>query len=227
MSTDKGLVVTLRIEQVILTIRRQRVILDSDLAAVYGVTTKTLNQAISRNAKRFPPDFVFRLTAEEMKALRPRTVTSSGAGNRSSMVAADTPDANQSQFVTSSQKHRSPRFRPYAFIEHGALMVANVLRSPRAVEMRVFVMRAFVRLRQWLVGHAELSRRSDELERKSDAQFKVVFDTIRQLMAPPVKERRSVGFRVEGAGRCIGSGGPARPGDRPVCSEHASPILID
>ena len=132
MSTDKGLVATLRIEQVILTIRRQRVILDSDLAAVYGVTTKTLNQAISRNAKRFPPDFVFRLTAEEMKALRPHTVTSSGAGNRSSMVAADTPDANQSKLVTSSQKHRSPRFRPYAFTEHGALMAANVLRSARS-----------------------------------------------------------------------------------------------
>jgi AmiR/NasT family two-component response regulator len=122
MSTDKRLAATLRIEQVMLTIRRQRVMLDSDLAAIYGVRTKALNQAISRNAERFPPDFVFRLTAEEMTDVKSQSLTSSGAGNRSSMVAASASDANQSQFVTSSQKHRSPRFRPYAFTEHGALM---------------------------------------------------------------------------------------------------------
>lgn len=98
--------------------------------------------------------------------------------------------------MTGSQKHRDPRYRPYAFTEHGALMAANVLRSPRAVEMSVFVVCAFVRLHQWLAGHAELSRRLDDLERKYDSQFRVVFDAVHQLMTPLARKRKEIGFHV-------------------------------
>lgn len=194
MSGDKSLAVTLRIEQIILTARGQRVILDSDLAGIYGVTTKVLNQAVRRNVKRFPSDFAFRLTLQEVTHLRSQFVTSSGEGKWSGISPAGDSEGNRSQFVTGS--HGGRRYRPYAFTEHGALMAANVLRSPRAVEMSVFVVRAFVRLRQWLGGHAELSHRLDDLERKYDTQFKVVFDTIRQLMTPPGRERKEIGFHV-------------------------------
>ncbi|TAK04374.1 MAG: ORF6N domain-containing protein [Candidatus Manganitrophaceae bacterium] len=126
----------------ILTIREQRVILDADLARLYGVTTKVFNQAIRRNRQRFPEDFAFQLTADELKYLRSQFVTSSGqtvdeGGNLS----------NASQFATRS--HGGRRYRPWAFTEHGALMAANILRSKRAVEMSVFVVRAFVRLPEW------------------------------------------------------------------------------
>ncbi|MCX5885452.1 MAG: ORF6N domain-containing protein [Proteobacteria bacterium] len=161
----------MRIERIIITVRGQRVILDNDLAAIYGVTTKALNQAVKRNMERFPDDFAFKLDPSDVKE-------------------------NRSQFVTGSQKHRDPRFRPYAFTEHGALMAANVLRSARAVEMSVFVVRAFVRLRQWLADHAELSRRLDEMEQKYDSQFKVVFEAIRQLMTPPEPKKKGIGFHV-------------------------------
>ena len=123
-------------------------------------------------------------------------MTSSGKGEWPRIPTAGDSKENRSQFVTGSQKHRDPRFHPYAFTEHGALMAANVLRSPRAVEMSVFVVRAFVRLRQWLAGHAELSRRLGELERKYDSQFRVVFKAIRQLMAPAPPKRKEVGFHV-------------------------------
>ena len=109
------------------------------------------------------------------------------------------PRSNRSQSVTGSEKHGNPRFPPYAFTEHGALMAANVLRSPRAVEMGLFAVRAFVRLRRSLAGHAETVRRLDDLEKRYDLQFKVVFDTIRELMTPPEKPRRSIGFKVEEA----------------------------
>jgi hypothetical protein len=187
VSTDKALTATLRIENIILTVRDHRVILDSDLAAIYGVTTKALNQAVKRNAERFPPDFAFRLTLQEVTDLRSGFMASSS-------------EANRSHFVTGSQRHRDPRHLPHAFTEHGALMAANVLRSPRAVEMSLFVVRAFVRLRRSLASNAELTRRLDDMEKKYDAQFRVVFDAIRQLMAPPEKARRSIGFRVEEAG---------------------------
>jgi hypothetical protein len=196
MRDDKSLAVTLRIEQIIATVRGQRVILDSDLAAIYGVTTKVLNQAVRRNIERFPSDFVFRLTLQEVTKLRSQFVTSSGDGEWPRIPTASDSEENRSQFVTGSQKHRDPRFRPYAFSEHGALMAANVLRSPRAVEMSVFVVRAFVRLRQWLAGHAELSHRLDELERKYDSQFRVIFEAIRQLMTPPGRKRKEIGFHV-------------------------------
>jgi hypothetical protein len=162
-----------RIERNILLIRGEKVMLDADLAEIYGVTTKVLNQAVKRNAVRFPVDFMFRLTATEAEEL------------------------NRSQIVTGSQKHRDPRFPPFAFTEHGALMLANVLNSERAALTSVQVVRAFVRLRQMLASNAELSRKLAALEKKYDAQFKVVFDAIRQLMTPPETKRREIGFHVK------------------------------
>jgi phage regulator Rha-like protein len=162
-----------RIEKAILSIRGEKVMLDSDLAELYGVETRVLNQAVKRNASRFPEDFMFQLNADEIAKL------------------------NRSQIVIGSQKHRDPRFPPYAFTEHGALMLANVLNSERAAQTSVQVVRAFVRLRQMLASNAELSRKLAALENKYDAQFKVVFDAIRQLMSPPAKPKREIGFHVK------------------------------
>jgi hypothetical protein len=186
MREDSVPAVSMRVEEIITTVRGERVILDHHLARLYGVTTKTLNQAVRRNPGRFPPDFMFRLTMHEVTDL-------------GSQIAASSKRPNRSQFVTGSEKHRNPRFPPYAFTEHDALMAANVLRSPRAVEMSLFVVRAFVRLRRSLAGHADLVRRLGDLEKRCDLQFKVVFDAIRELMTTSEKPRRSIGFKVEEA----------------------------
>jgi ORF6N domain len=172
MSKKESLIPTERIERAILFIRGEKVMLDADLAALYGVSTKALNQAVKRNSLRFPDDFMFRLTVKEAAEL------------------------NRSQFVTGSQKHRDPRFPPNAFTEHGALMAANVLNTERAAQTSVAVVRAFVRLRQLLSSNAELARRLEALERKYDSQFKVVFDAIRQLMSQSDKPKRQIGFHV-------------------------------
>jgi hypothetical protein len=168
----------------ILSVRGCRIILDADLARIYGVPTKRLNEQVKRNADRFPSDFAFQLTKQEVADSKLQAATSKGSDNRS-------------QFATGSQKHRDPRFLPYAFTEHGAIMAANVLNSPRAVKMSVFVVRAFVGLRQMLASNAEMARKLDALERKYDSQFKVVFDAIRELMKPPAPPRRKIGFRVK------------------------------
>jgi phage regulator Rha-like protein len=173
MDGQMSLVPVERIERAILSIRGEKVMLDSDLAELYGVETKVLNQAVKRNASRFPEDFMFQLAAIEVVKL------------------------NRSQIVTGSQKHRDPRFPPYAFTEHGALMLANVLNSERAAQTSVMVVRAFVRLRQILASNAELARKLDAMEKKYDRQFKVVFDAIRQLMSPPEPKRREIGFHVK------------------------------
>lgn len=173
MGEQVSLVPMERIERAIIMVRGEKVMLDSELAEIYGVETKALNQAVKRNAARFPEDFMFRITADEVA------------------------DLNRSQIVTGSQKHRDPRFPPYAFTEHGALMLANVLNSERAAQTSVMVVRAFVRLRQLLSSNAELARKLEALERKYDAQFKVVFDAIRQLMSPPAKPKREIGFHVK------------------------------
>jgi hypothetical protein len=177
------------IESLILTVRGVKVILDADLATLYGVKTKALNQAVKRNADRFPSDFVFRLTPGEAEGVR----------HTSSQSVIVNASDNRSQLVTGSQKHRDPRYLPRAFTEHGAIMAANVLNSPRAVQMSVFVVRAFVRMRATLTETRQLARRLDELERRYSAQFKVVFDAIRELMAPAAARRRRIGFRVEEA----------------------------
>jgi hypothetical protein len=165
-----------RIEKRILFIRGQKVMLDADLARVYGVATKVLNQAVKRNRERFPEDFMFQLTREEVEQLQ---------------VAA-----NRSQIVTGSQKHRDPRFLPYAFTEHGAIMAANVLNNPVAVRASLQVVRAFVRLREMLATHKDLARKLEALEKKYDSQFKVVFDAIRHLMAQPEPKEKKIGFRT-------------------------------
>jgi hypothetical protein len=151
-------------------IRGQRVMLDADLAEMYGVPTFRLNEAVKRNFARFPEDFMFQVTAEEWESLR-------------------------SQFAilkTGRGQHR--KYLPCAFTEQGVAMLSSVLNSERAVQVNVAIMRAFVQLRGMLASHAELSRKLSALEQKYDAQFKVVFEAIRELMEPPKKERRKIGF---------------------------------
>lgn len=144
--------------------------LDRDLAALYQVTTAALNQALRRNRERFPSDFMFQLTRSEVNQL------------------------NRSQIVIGSEKHRDPRFRPYAFTEQGIAMLSSVLRSERAISVNIEIMRTFVKLRQMLASSAEFSSRLNELESKYDRQFKAVFDAIRQLMSPVVPVRKQIGF---------------------------------
>jgi len=175
-----------RIERTILLIRGQKVVLDSDLAALYGVTTSRLNEQVKRNADRFPNDFMFRLTPAEWAHLKSQAAISSGHGGR--------------------------RTRPLAFTEHGAIMAASVLNSGRAVAVSIAVVRAFVRLRQMLASHAELARKLAALERKYDAQFKVVFDAVRELMEPPpTPPKPRIGFDTEAAGRAGRKAKAARP----------------
>jgi hypothetical protein len=156
------------VAEAILWIRGQRVILDEDLAALYSVETRALIQAVKRNPTRFPADFMFQLTPAEFKRLTSQFVISDGRGGR--------------------------RHRPYAFTEEGVAMLSSVLRSRRAVRVNVEIMRAFVRLRRVLSGHERLARKLGVLERKYDAQFRVVFEAIRQLMVEEATPRRRIGF---------------------------------
>ena len=175
-SRSAALVPVEHITRSILVLRGQKVLLDAELAALYGVTTKRLNEQVKRNAERFPEDFLFRLRSDEVEAL------------------------NRSHFATGSQKHRDPRFPPYALTEHGAIMAATVLNSPRAVEMSVYVVRAFVRLRELLASNTALARKLDELERKyqyHDDAIKAILSAIRELMNPPQPKRRPIGFTAD------------------------------
>jgi hypothetical protein len=174
MSRDETVVPLAEIERRILTVRGQKVMLDSALAHLYGVPTKRLNEQVRRNLGRFPPDFMFQLIAEEVNVLR-------------------------SQIATSKPGRGGRRYLPYAFTEHGAIMLASVLNTPIAVQASVQVVRAFVRLREMLATNKDLARKLHELEKKYDAQFKVVFDAIRQLMAPSQPRPKRIGFRVEEA----------------------------
>jgi len=173
------------IEHLIHDIRGHKVILDADLARLYGVPTKALNQAVRRNAERFPPDFAFQLTAEEVTGNRSQIVTGSDAAMRS-------------QPVTASK--RNIRHLPYAFTEHGALMAANILRSPRAVEMSVFIVRAFVRIRGALVSQYEMAKRLDQIEKVllvHDHQLQELFEQLRPLLLPPPDPpSKRIGFGV-------------------------------
>ena len=171
MDGQTSLIPVERIERAILLIRGEKVMLDIDLAAIYDVTTKRLNEQVKRNLNRFPPDFMFQLTAAE----------------KAEVVA------NCDHLI----RLRYSSHLPYAFTEHVALMLANVLNSERAAQTSVMVVRAFVRLRQMLASNAELARKLAALENKYDAQFKVVFDAIRQLMSPPEPKRREIGFHVK------------------------------
>jgi hypothetical protein len=175
MPKSQALIKIGKIQQQILLIRGEKVIIDSDLAAAYSVSTKALNQAIRRNADRFPSDFMFRLTKKEKQ-----------------------------EVVTSCDHLQNLKYSPVnpcAFTEHGAIMVASVLNSSKAIEVSVFVVRAFVRLREMIAGHKELARKIAELERKlgdHDEQIMVLVEAIKQLMDPklPPKTRR-IGFNTD------------------------------
>ena len=171
---ERGLVPVERIEGVILVLRRQRVILDRDLAALYRVMTGNLNKAVNRNLERFPDDFMLQLTEEEFSDLKFHFGTSRWGGTRK---------------------------LPRAFTEQGVAMLSSVLRSARAVQVNIEIMRAFVRLREMIATNRDLARRLDALEKKYDSQFKVVFEAIRQLMESPAPapRRRAIGFKVEEA----------------------------
>jgi ORF6N domain-containing protein len=167
------------IEGTILLVRGKRVILDHDLARLYGVTTKVLNQAVKRNLDRFPEDFMFQLMkaeTEEWQVLRPL----------------------RSQIVTLKKGRGTHRkYQPYAFTEHGILMLSSVLKSPRAVQVNIQIMRTFVRLREMLASNEKLIERLDALEDRYDAKFKIVFRAIRQLMNPSAGVRKPIGFRAK------------------------------
>jgi len=203
--TEKNVAISIdRLNRLIHEIRGQKVMLDADLAEVYGVTTRTMNQAVKRNRKKFPPDFMFQLTAGEVEAMRSQSVTAS----------------NRSQIVIGSQKHRDPRYLPYAFTEHGAIMAATVLNSPRAVQMSVFVVRAFVKMRAALSDNRELARKLAALEKElkerlgiHEAAIVTVLQRVMDVIDPPAlpepPPKKGIGFQVkEGKGRyraCAGS----------------------
>lgn len=167
----KALIPSDLIEKRILLIRGERVMVDSDIAELYGVTTKRLNEQAKRNGDRFPDDFMFQLTQEEK-----------------SEVVANCDHLKKLKF--------SPVL-PYVFTEHGAIMAAAILNSPIAVEASIQVVRSFIRLRQMLSAHKDLARKLANMEKKYDSQFKVVFDAIRQLMTPVEPKKRKIGFRRE------------------------------
>lgn len=194
MSSRKTAVVHEVLEPLILVVRNQRVILDADLAKLYGVMTKAFNQAVKRNADRFPEDFAFQLTASELKVLRSHIVTS-----RLEPTDSTGTHPNRSQIVTGSQKHRDPRFQPWAFTEHGAIMAANILHSERAVQMSVFVVRAFVRLREHVAANAAILKRLAEIDRtllQHDAALLDLYEKLLPLLQPPPDSpRRRIGFQ--------------------------------
>ena len=169
--TKKAIIPDGRIERSIKTVRGEKVLLDSDLAALYEVSTRTLLQAVKRNASRFPPDFMFQLTLREDLNLR-------------------------SQIVISSEKRKwgGRRYRPYAFTEHGVAMMSSVLRGRRAVQVNIEIVRVFVRVRQMMTAHEALMNRLTAIEAKSDRRFKEVFDVLRELISERIPVRRQIGF---------------------------------
>jgi hypothetical protein len=174
------------IECKIFFIRGHKIILDSDLAAIYNVPTKVLNQAVKRNIDRFPEDFMFQLTSGELYILKTQASIAGSSG--------------RSQIVTGSQKHRDPRFLPFAFTEHGAIMAANVLKNKRAAILSVYVVRAFVMLREALAMHKDLAQKLTELERKfdrHDSEIQTILEILKQLMQQLEKPKRPIGFIVE------------------------------
>ena len=185
MPRTKALIPVERIEKRIYLIRGQKVMLDADLADLYGVETKVLLQAVKRNVDRFPRDFMYPLTAQEVTFLRSQFVTSKTTAR-----------------PRVSDPRGGRRYLPYAFTEQGVAMLSSVLRSPRAIAVNVEIMRAFVSLRQIHANHADLARKLEELEKKYDSQFSIVFDAIRELMAEPEDPpRKPIGFHTELAER--------------------------
>ena len=191
-----------RLDNAILEIRGRKVMLSHDLAALYGVSTKAFNQAVKRNVERFPEDFMFQLTREEAQALRSQFVTSNGVGSRS-----------QSATLNGRPGRGGQRYLPYAFSEHGAVMAATILNSPRAIEVSVFVVRAFVRLSRVAADQRRFALKLAEIEAKlatHDRSLKAVFDAIRQLMQPPEPKKKRIGFATDPDDNIIAHDRPAR-----------------
>lgn len=163
----KSLVAMEAVEKKILLIRGQKVILDVELAELYGVTTKAFNQAVKRNIDRFPKDFILQLTTDEALTIRSQSVTAS---------------------------KRNIRYLPYAFTEHGIIMAASILNSQRAIDASVYVVRAFIKLREMISTHKDLTKKLSELEKKYDGQFQIVFEAIRQLIDVEEKPKRKIGY---------------------------------
>ncbi len=158
------------IQSKIFVIRGKKIMFDKDLATLYGVETKALNQAVKRNIERFPVDFMFQLTREEAATLRSRFVT--------------------------LKRGQHLKYAPYVFTEHGILMLSSVLNSKRAIQVNIQIMRTFTKLREMLASHVELKRKIEEMEKKYDYQFKVVFDAVRKILTPPEKPKNPIGFHV-------------------------------
>lgn len=175
MSKDRSLIPIERIEQSILLIRGQKVILDRDLARLYNVETRALNQAVRRNIDRFPEDFMFHLTREEIMRISQFVISSVHPGIKTLKFSKNV----------------------MAFTEHGVAMLSSVLKSPKAVQVNIQIMRTFAKLREIISLNKDLARKLDDLEKKYDIQFKVVFETIRELMKPPETKKRPIGFLVE------------------------------
>jgi hypothetical protein len=171
MSSQTAIVPTALISQKILFVRGTRVMLDADLARLYGVATKNLNKAVKRNASRFPSDFMFQLSPKELHGLG-------------------------FQFGTSKPGRGGRRYAPHAFTEQGVAMLSSVLRSSRAVQVNVAIMRTFVRLREMLATHEELRRKIDAMEKRYDARFQAVFETIRQMLETPIPAKKPIGFHA-------------------------------
>jgi hypothetical protein len=178
LKNNQMIIAVERIERAIYLIRRQKVMLDADLAWLYGVSVGRLNEAVRRNINRFPADFMFQLTKDEFEEMK------------NGLEGVNL----KSQIAISSSSWGGRRHRPYAFTEQGVAMLSTVLRSDRAIRVNIEIMRAFVRLRRMLATNVNLERRLNELEKKYDAQFKVVFDAIRQLMVPTQPAKKQIGF---------------------------------
>lgn len=174
MNVTELIVSESKIEGAIFLVRGHKVLIDADLAALYGVETRSLVQAVKRNIQRFPPDFMFQLSKEEFEALRSQTVISKGKGGR--------------------------RYNPYVFTEQGVAMLSSVLHSERAIQVNIAIMRVFVRLREFVASHKELAAKLVELEthiKEHDEQIMAIFDAIHQLMIPPDKPKKQIGFEIK------------------------------
>lgn len=197
MPSRKADLVPDSLEPLILVVRNKRVILDADLARLYGVTTKAFNQAVKRNTERFPEDFAFQLTSAELIRLRSQAATSN-----QQLIGTHESTDNRSQIVTGSQKHRDPRFRPWAFTEHGAVMAANILHSERAIHMSVFVVRAFVRLREHIAANRTILKRLAEIDKtllEQDTALVDLYEKLQPLLQPPLDgPKRRIGFQSKG-----------------------------
>jgi len=181
----KDLVIQEIIEQKIYLLRGQKIMLDRDLAALYRVDTRSLNQAVKRNKKRFPKDFAFKLTREENNSLRSQIVTLTEGNN-----------SLRSQTVISTEK-KYDVYRPYAFTEQGVAMLSSVLNSDRAIQVNIQIMRTFIKLRKLLATHKDLVLKIEKIEKNYDRQFRIVFQIIRELASSSKGSKRKIGFRNE------------------------------